>query len=372
LRNIYQNRRENMKTRDVCTVIFFTLCVASRSWAQVPGPNNAITDVPGIEVGQYTGTNYLASMGGSTGTTVVLAREGAVGGVSQRGGAPGTRETDLLKPENLVEKVNAVVLSGGSAYGLAAADGVMQCLEAQGIGYPVGGGHVVPIVPAAIVFDPGRCAPFDYRPDASFGLLACQAAKGGPVQQGNVGAGAGTRSGGGVKGGLGTASVILSNGIIVGAIVAVNSGGRTFDTNGNFYAAFLELGNEFHVPPPAPLADVPADDDNGLLRNTTIAVVATNATLTKAQATKVAQMADDGFARAIKTSHGVGDGDTIFALATGKDTRDASNLVSSIGSAAADTLSRAVVHAILAAESIHVGTCNVRSYCEIYPTKCQQ
>jgi len=345
------------------------LGVASLSRAQAPGPYNAITDVPGIEVGHYT---EYESTGGSTGTTVVFARGGAVGGVTQRGGAPGTRETDLLKPENLVEIVNAVVLSGGSAYGLATADGVMECLRNQGIGYPVGGGNVVPIVPAAILFDPGRCAPFDFRPDFSFGLQACLSVKGGPVEQENIGAGAGARSGGGVKGGLGTASVVLSNGIIVGAIVAVNSSGRTFDTNGNFYAAFLEMANEFHLPASAAASKdvLSVVKDDGLLRNTTIAVVATNAKLSKAQATKVAQMADDGLARAIKPAHGVGDGDTVFALATGTDTRDASNLVSSIGSAAADTLSRAVVHAILAAKSIHVGTCNVRSYCEMYPVNC--
>jgi len=275
-----------------------------------------------------------------------------------------------LRPENLVEKVNAVVLSGGSAYGLAAADGVMLCLEAQGIGFPVGAGHVVPIVPSAILFDPGRCAPFSRRPDASFGMTACQAASGGPVQQGNVGAGAGARSGGS-KGGLGTASTVLttgpSNGIIVGAIVAVNSSGRTFDTEGNFYAGFLELGNEFPLVGPTATDVVPPSN---LLQNTTIAVVATNAKLTKAQATKVAQMADDGLARAIKPSHGVGDGDTIFVMATGTDTRDATNLVNTIGSTAADTLSRAVVHAILAAQSIHVGSCNVRSYCEQFPQNC--
>ena len=347
-----------------CAATIFTLFSVSASWAQTPGPLNAVTDVPGIEVGQFTATD--ASSGGGTGTTVVVSRAGAVGGVSQRGGAPGTRETDLLRPENLVEKVNAVVLSGGSAYGLAAADGVMLCLEAQGIGFPVGPGQVVPIVPSAILFDPGRCAPFSRRPDASFGMAACRAATGGPVQQGNVGAGAGARSGGS-KGGLGTASTVLSNGIIVGAIVAVNSSGRTFDTEGNFYAGFLELGNEFPLAPPTGADVVPPSN---LLQNTTIAVVATSARLTKAQATKVAQMADDGLARAIKPSHGVGDGDTIFVMATGTDTRDATNLVSAIGSAAADTLSRAVVHAILAAESIHVGSCNVRSYCEQFPDNC--
>jgi L-aminopeptidase/D-esterase-like protein len=197
-------------------------------------------------------------------------------------------------------------------------------------------------------------------------MAACQAAKGGPVQQGNVGAGAGTRSGGS-KGGLGTASTVLSNGIIVGAIVAVNSSGRTFDTAGNFYAGFLELDNEFPLIGPSATDVVPPSN---LLQNTTIAVVATSAKLTKAQATKVAQMADDGLARAIKPSHGVGDGDTIFVMATGTDTRDATSLVNGIGSAAADTLSRAVVHAILAAESIHVGSCNVRSYCEQFPNNC--
>jgi L-aminopeptidase/D-esterase-like protein len=356
-----------MSTRSASTAIFVVLCMAAPSWAQAPGPLNAITDVPGIEVGQFTGTVHASTLGGSTGTTVVVTRAGATAGVTQRGGAPGTRETDLLKPEKGVDKVHAVVLSGGSAYGLAAADGVMECLEAQGIGVQVEPGHIVPIVPAAIVFDPGRCAPFSYRPDASFGFQACQAASSGPVQMGNVGAGAGTRSGGQVKGGLGTASVVLANGLIVGAIVAVNSAGRTFDTEGNFFAAFLELNGEFH-PPLAPL-DEP-EEDTPLLQNTTIAVVATNATLNRAQITKIAQMADDGLARAIRPAHGTGDGDTIFALATGTDPRNASNQINALGGAAADALSRAIVRAILAAESIHVGSCNVRSYCEAFPDRC--
>ena len=358
--------------------VLFTLFVVSTSWAQVPGPLNAITDVPGIKVGNYTASAPGAS-GGSTGTTVVIAPNGTVGGVTQRGGSPGTRETDLLRPENMVQIVNAVSLSGGSAYGLAAADGVMQCLENNGIGFDVGNGHVVPIVPSAILFDPGRCAAFSFRPDFSFGLNACQAAQTGPVQQGNVGAGAGARSGG-VKGGLGTASTVFNNpnnpndpanGIIVGAIVAVNSSGRTFDpVTGNFYAGFLELPNEFGGVAPASASVLP---DTPLLQNTTIAVVATNATLTKAQATKVAQMADDGLARAIKPSHGVPDGDTVFSMATGTDTRDATNLVNTIGSAAADTLSRAIIHAILAAKAIHVPGvpgCNVTSYCELFPQNC--
>src|SRR5437879_1538558 len=188
--------RDRRSSSYACAAAVFTLFSVSASWAQTPGPLNAITDVPGIEVGQYTSTDAMS--GGGTGTTVVVSRAGAVGGVSQRGGAPGTRETDLLRPENLVEKVNAVVLSGGSAYGLAAADGVMLCLEAQGIGFPVGPNQVVPIVPSAILFDPGRCAPFSRRPDASFGLAACNAASGGPVLQGTVGYGDGERSGGSI------------------------------------------------------------------------------------------------------------------------------------------------------------------------------
>jgi L-aminopeptidase/D-esterase-like protein len=361
--------RDRRSSRSACAAAVFMLLIASASWAQAPGTLNAITDVPGIKVGNFTLGDQNSGFP-ITGTTVVMYGPGATGGVSQRGGAPGTRETDLLRPENMVEKLNAVVLSGGSAYGLAAADGVMLCLEGQGFGFPVGPGQVVPIVPSAILFDPGRCAPFGVRPTASFGMAACQMAQTGPVQQGNVGAGAGARSGG-VKGGLGTASTVLNTGagagIIVGAIVAVNSSGRTFDANGNLFAEFLELGNEFPLAAPTGTSAVPPSN---LLQNTTIAVIATNASLSKAQATKIAEMADDGLARAIKPSHGVGDGDTIFVMATGTDTRDATNLVNTIGSTAADTLSRAVVHAILAAQSIHAGSCNVNSYCEMFPGKC--
>ena len=242
----------------------------------------------------------------------------------------------------------------------------MRCLEDQDIGFPVGGGRVVPIVPAAILYDPGRCdLPFNYRPNAMFGLQACLAANNGSVEQGNVGAGAGARSGG-IKGGIGTASVVLDNGVVVGAIVAVNSAGRTFDADGNFYAGFLEMDNEFHGPLLPASSDDAVLEDGDLLQNTTIAVVATNASLTKAEATKVAQMADDGLARAIKVSHGTGDGDTIFALATGQFSGNAGRL-NNIGSAAADALSRAVIHAILAAES---NGC-IESYCDRFPEKCE-
>ncbi len=335
---------------------------------QTPGPKNAITDVPGIEVGHYTATT---GTGGMTGSTAIIARGGATAGVTQRGGAPGTRETDLMKSEKAVGTAHAVVLSGGSAYGLAAADGVMTCLESQGIGMPVANGVVVPIVPSAILFDPGRCAPFTFRPDASFGAAACRAANSGPVQMGNVGAGAGARSGG-VKGGLGTASAVLPNGVVVGAIVAVNSSGRTFDaTTGEFFAGYV-LGTQDVTLSTAQAA--PEADREELLRATTVAVVATNVRLTKAQANKVAQMADDGLARAIRLAHGIGDGDTVFTLATG--TVATAPNINQIGGAAADVLSRAIMRAIIAADGIHVGTgpgaCNVSSYCELFPQRCRR
>jgi L-aminopeptidase/D-esterase-like protein len=329
---------------------------------QTPGPKNAITDVPGIEVGNHTVTN---GAGGMTGTTVVIARGGATAGVTQRGGAPGTRETDILKSEKAVGTAHAVVLTGGSAYGLAAADGVATCLESQGIGNPIGNGTIVPLVPAAVVFDPGRCAPFNFRPDASFGTAACRAASNGPVAMGNVGAGAGTRSGG-FKGGLGTASALLPNGVVVGAIVAVNSAGRTFDpVTGDFFAGYIAATGDATVASSAP--DLVAERDE-YMRATTIAVIATNVRLTKAQANKVAQMADDGLARAIRIAHGTGDGDTVFALATGTTTATAS--INAIGGAAADVLSRAIIRAIKAADAIRIGSCQVPSYCEQFPARC--
>jgi L-aminopeptidase/D-esterase-like protein len=356
-----------MRLHTAFGALLTALGAASASFAQTlpqtPGPKNAITDVAGVEVGHYTVTN---GAGGMTGTTAVIVRGGATAGVTQRGGAPGTRLTDLLKSEKAVGRAHAVVLSGGSAYGLAAADGVTTCLEAQGIGTPVANGAIVPIVPSAILFDPGRCAPFNFRPDASFGAAACTAANSGPVRMGNVGAGAGARSGG-VKGGIGTASAVLPGGIVVGAILAINSSGRTFDaTTGNFFAGYTLANADGSVA--TALAPAPEADREELLRATTIVVVATNAQLTKAQANKVAQMADDGLARAIRPAHGTGDGDTVFALATGAVTT-APN-INAIGGAAADAVSRAIIRAIQAADAIHVGTCNVASYCELFPQRC--
>jgi len=359
--------------RHTALAAMLALAAAAPAFAQTlpqtPGPKNAITDVPGIEVGHYTA---MTGSGGMTGTTAIIARGGATAGVTQRGGAPGTRETDVLKSEKAVGTAHAVVLSGGSAYGLAAADGVMTCLESQGIGTPVANGAIVPLVPSAILFDPGRCAPFSFRPDASFGMNACRVANSGPVPMGNVGAGAGARSGG-VKGGLGTASAVLPNGVVVGAIVAVNSSGRTFDaTTGDFFAGYTLGATDATIP--ATLATSGAEPSDELLRATTIAVVATNAQLTKAQANKIAQMADDGLARAIRPAHGTGDGDTVFALATG--TVAATPNINQIGGAAADALSRAIIRAIMAADGIHFGTgsnaCNVSSYCELFPQRCRR
>lgn len=336
------------------------------------GPLNAITDVPGIEVGSFD-QNY-------TGTTVILAPKGAVGGVDVRGSAPGSRETDLLRPTDMVDKVDAVVLTGGSAYGLAAADGVMKWLEEHNRGWAVGGGKVVPIVPAAVLFDPGRFGrTFTDRPDASYGYLACEAASDGPVKMGNVGAGAGAIAGG-LKGGLGTASQNLGDGVYVGAIVAVNAGGSTVNTaTGEFYASYLEVNGEFGglKRPFAGLAtdgfEVASIDQMEPAKNTTIACIATNVKLTKAQAQKIAEMAHDGMARAIRPSHTMFDGDTIFVLGTGLLDLDTlkqqavwgntSANVTKLGSAAADVLARAIVHAMLNAQSI--GT--TASYRDKYP-----
>ena len=343
--------------------------ITGSTLAQAPGPNNAITDVPGITVGHYTGTE--------AGTTVVLSAsttgQGVAGGVTQRGGSPGTRETDLMRPDNLVETMNAIVLSGGSMYGLATASGVMRCLEDRGVGFSVGGGNVVPIVPTAVSFDRATCgSPAASRPDFAAGMEACLAATGGPVPQGNVGAGTGAVSGG-VKGGVGSASVVLPNGVIVGALVSVNSEGAAYDRNGDLYAASLALANEFRSLTPAggPGNRVQAALPGGALRSGTNAVVATNVQLTKSQATKIAEMADDGVARVVNPAHTPGDSDTLFVLGTARVTMaslgEANEVVTQIGTAAADVVSRAIAHALLSATST---PCNP-SYCDTFPAACR-
>jgi L-aminopeptidase/D-esterase-like protein len=342
--------------------------MATLSWAQVPGPNNAITDVPGIKVGHFTGSQ--------AGTTVVLAGDangqGVAGSVTQRGGSPGTRETDLLKPENMVQIVNAIVLSGGGAYGLAAASGVMRCLEGKAIGFPVGGGNVVPIVPAAVSFDAGQCQGGVSRPDFNFGMQACLNATSGPVQQGNVGAGAGAVSGG-VRGGIGTASAVLDNGIIVGAIVALNSQGSAFAPEGDLYASTLALPHEFDgVLSGKTLKGTKVElvRNDGILRSGTNAVVATNVQLTKAQAIKIAEMADDGLVRALKPTHSPFDSDAVFAVGTARVTMqslgDPALVMHQIGAAAADVLARAVMHAVVSGES----TACHPSYCDTFVKAC--
>jgi L-aminopeptidase/D-esterase-like protein len=304
--------------------------------------------VPGIRVGHST----LA--GGLTGCTVILADgEGAVGGVAQRGGAPGTRETNLLDPTNLVERVNAIVLSGGSAFGLDAAQGVMKYLEEHNVGFKTNAG-VVPIVPAAILFDLGF-AGNKTRPTADCGYKAATAAVAGPVAEGNVGAGAGAtvgKIGGGrrpMKAGIGSAAIELPNGLIVGAIVAVNAVGDIIDPmNGAVVAGARDASGQLADARKVLRAGTPTTAPRPG-ENTTIGVVATNARLTKAQASRMALMADDGLARALFPSHTLGDGDTVFALATGGWNGNAD--VSNVGALAADVMAEAIVRAAVMAKS---------------------
>ncbi len=320
----------------------------------VPGANNAITDVEGLLVGQYSQPQAAC------GVTVVLCPEGAVAGVDVRGSAPGTRETDLMDPSNLVEKAQAVVLTGGSVYGLSTADGVVRWLSQKGWGFPLEQGQVAPIVPAAALFDLGRGQ--DYLPPIGpdWGLMACQAASSEAPDLGCVGAGTGALAGG-VKGGLGTASERLPMGITVSALVAVNSLGSVVDPDsGLFWEARMEVDGELGQAGQRPV-DLPTQPDPQVAGNTTIGLVATDATLTKSQARKLAQMAHDGMARAIRPSHTMFDGDTIFCLATGKrqlpDTpgffaAPQAQAINELGRAAADCFCRAVMRGVAHAASL--------------------
>lgn len=306
--------------------------------------HDCLTDVAGLTVGHHTDTRR------PTGCTVVLCGEhGAVAGVDVRGASPGTRETDLLRPDNQVERVDAVLLTGGSAFGLDAAGGVMQWLEARGRGIAVGSLARVPIVPAAVLFDLWH-GDARIRPDAQAGFAACEAARPGPVAQGNVGAGAGATVGKlfgierAMKGGIGSASLRVG-GITVAALIAVNALGDVVDP---------ETGE--------PIAGARSPDGRHLLGSlralmrgeplaaprvgtaTTIGVVATDAVLTKAQANKLASMAHDGMARAVNPAHTMGDGDTLFALATGAAGRSAE--LTLLGALAAEVTARAIVSAV--------------------------
>jgi L-aminopeptidase/D-esterase-like protein len=325
---------------------------------------NSITDVGGIRVGHYHRLDPDASLGAgwATGVTVVLTPPGTVGGVDCRGGAPGTRETDLLDPASTVRFVDAVLLAGGSAYGLAAADGVMRWLEEHERGVGMDGG-VVPIVPGAVIFDL-PVGGWACRPTAEFGYAAGDAAaRGEGAAVGTVGAGVGARAGV-LKGGIGTAAATLPSGVTVGAVVAVNSAGDVVDraTGLPWMADLIEA---FALrPPPAEQIEAFAQLPSALSRlNTTIAVVATDAALSSAGCRRVAIAAHDGLARTIRPAHTPLDGDTVFALATGAvevppagDPPAAFSpetaLVTEVGIAAADCLARAVLVGVLAAESV--------------------
>jgi L-aminopeptidase/D-esterase-like protein len=311
--------------------------------------NNAITDVPGIKVGHATHKEAL------TGCTVVLCEDGAVGGVDQRGGAPGTRETDSMKPMHLVQTAHAIVLAGGSAFGLEAATGVVRYLEEQGIGFDVQVAKV-PIVPAAILFDLG-IGDAAVRPDAAMGSAACRAAEGGLVAEGNVGAGTGATVGKimglkqAMKAGLGTASIDLGEGLVVGAIVAVNAFGDVIDPQtGQIIAGARSLGGTGFADTLAVMKSLVSKTilEFAGPRDTVIGVVATNAQLNKEEANKVAQMAHDGLARAVRPAHTMFDGDTLFALATGSIKAD----VNTVGGYAAEVVAEAIVRAIKTAEGI--------------------
>lgn len=323
---------------------------AGQAGAQVGGGDPGLTAVPGVEVGHHE----LA--GGRTGCSVVLVRGGAVAGVDVRGGAPGTRETDLLDPANSVERVHAVVLSGGSAFGLAAADGVMDWLVARGVGFPVGPFRV-PIVPAAILFDLGVAGEGAERPGPRCGAAAADAADGGPVRRGNAGAGAGATVGKSrgmaraMKGGIGSASLRFEDGLVVAALVAVNAVGDVVDPATGAVVAGVrsEAGG---------LADArrllldgagSRDPEPGPRGNTTIGVVAVNAPLTPAQATRVARMAHGGLARTIYPVHTPSDGDTLFALTTGSGPEASAGRV---GALAAEVVARAVLDAVRSARSL--------------------
>ena len=313
-----------------------------------PGPRNSITDVPGIRVGN------AEDRGLTTGVSVVLPDAPAVAAVDCRGGGPGTRETDALAPGRTVEAVHAVVLSGGSAYGLAAADGAMGWLRAQGRGHRVGQA-LVPIVPAAILFDllTPELGDWESPPWHGLGHAACAAA-GSEIALGNAGAGLGCTAGA-LKGGLGTASFV-ADGITLGALAAVNSMGEVvIPGTRSFWAWPLEQAGELGGlgPPATAPAGLGFDFAGATPRNTTLGVIATDAALTRDQALRVAIMAQDGIARAVRPAHGPLDGDTVFVLSTGaRALGDPLADLGRLGMLAGDALARAIMRGVHAAEGL--------------------
>ena len=317
--------------------------------------NDAITDIPGLRVGHAQDEEAL------TGCTVVLCEKGAIGGVDQRGGAPGTRETDLMHPMHLVNEIHAIVLAGGSAFGLDAATGVVNYLEERGVGFDVRVARV-PIVPAAILFDLG-IGRGDVRPDAKMGYQACQNASTDPPAEGNIGAGTGATVGriigmaGAMKSGIGTASLEIGSGVLVGAIAAVNVFGDVIDpATGQIVAgARVVQKGPIKIGKGPYFADTMFVMESLIGRtvlgfmsreNTVIGVVATNAKMNKEQINKVAQMAQDGLARTVRPAHTMLDGDTIFALATGEKKAD----VNIVGAFAAEVFAKAILRAVRTAK----------------------
>jgi L-aminopeptidase/D-esterase-like protein len=344
--------------RSLGVMVFATAIsgVVASAQRQPQATQGTLTAIDGIRVGHYTLSER------PTGCTVILIDgPGAVGGVAQRGPAPGTRETDLLSPLNMVERVNAIVLTGGSAFGLDSAQGVMRYLEERKIGFPIAGG-VVPIVPAAVIFDLPFGGKPEIRPTADCGYRAASAASTSPVQEGNVGVGAGAtvgklggQGGGGsalrrspMKAGIGSSAIQLNSGLTVAALAVVNAVGDVIDpATGRVVAGVLNADGS--------LADARVLIRSGSIsparvgENTTLVVVATNARLTKIQAQRMAMMADDGLARAINPVHTQGDGDTVFALATGR-WAGAFDLTT-VGALAAEVVSEAIVRAATEARS---------------------
>lgn len=326
-------------------VVIALLAGAQGLLMSAPSLNASLTSIDGLTVGHETLRDR------PTGCTVVLARAGVVAGVDVRGAAPGTRETDLLDPVNSVDRVHAIVLSGGSAFGLDAASGVVRWLEERKIGFDVGVARV-PIVPAAILFDL-RVGDATIRPTAECGYRAATAAHAGPVEEGSIGAGAGATVGKyrgmahATKGGVGSAAIRRPEGLVVAALVVVNAWGDVIDPSGGAVLAGTRADDGRTFADARRLLRAGIAPAGHIGQSTTLGVVATNARLTKTQATKIAQMAHDGFARAIAPSHTPADGDTIFALATG--TRAGGDDLLVVGSLAAEAVTEAIVRAIGAA-----------------------
>ncbi|NMC28790.1 MAG: P1 family peptidase [Pelolinea sp.] len=327
----------------------------------------SITDIDGIQIGQVSDTAAL------TGCTVILCKDGAVGGVDQRGGAPGTRETDLLHPMHLVEKVQAILLAGGSAFGLDAASGVMRYLEEQKCGVETGYARV-PIVPSAILYDLGMGSS-TIRPNAEMGYQACCNASRTAPQNGNFGAGTGASvgkflgMGQAMKSGIGSAAMEISSGIVVGAIIAVNAFGDVYDPASNTILA----GTRSLKKGPIKIGEAGyfADTQESMRsmvgktvlsiaakQNTVIGAVITNADLNKEETNKIAQMGQDGLARVIRPAHTMLDGDTLFALATGRKKCD----VNTVGAFAAEMVAQAILNAVKSADPAG----NLPSYLSIH------